>query len=240
MHYYQFNIADYRKDTGHLSTIEHGIYRQLIDWYYLDEKPIPKETQVVMRRLRLGSDELHLLENVLSDFFNLTDNGYVHNRIEAELIKYQTQFAKNRVNGMTGGRPRKTQVVNSENHMATQTEPKITLTNNHKPITNNHIKNIRGSRLPNDWIAPQEFIDYCKTNRPDLDANFIAEGFKDYWISQAGSKAVRADWLATWRNWVRRQDVSKSNHQKPMKGHGVISDEKFNEWLEPKQEQLNG
>ena len=38
MHYYKFNIADYRKDTGHLSTIEHGIYRQLIDWYYLDEQ----------------------------------------------------------------------------------------------------------------------------------------------------------------------------------------------------------
>ena len=48
MHYYKFNIADYRKDTGHLSTIEHGIYRQLIDWYYLDEQPIPEETQVVI------------------------------------------------------------------------------------------------------------------------------------------------------------------------------------------------
>ena len=57
MHYYKFNIADYRKDTGHLSTLEHGIYRQLIDWQYLDEKPIPLETQVVSRRLRLGSDD---------------------------------------------------------------------------------------------------------------------------------------------------------------------------------------
>ena len=73
MHYYQFNIGDYRADTAHLSIIEHGIYRQLIDWYYLDEKPIPKETQVVMRRLRLGSDEQHYLTNVLNDFFVLTD-----------------------------------------------------------------------------------------------------------------------------------------------------------------------
>ena len=75
MHYYKFNIADYRKDTGHLNTIEHGIYRQLIDWYYLDEKPIPHETQVVIRRLRLGSDEEKYLEIILKEFFKNTSKG---------------------------------------------------------------------------------------------------------------------------------------------------------------------
>jgi uncharacterized protein YdaU (DUF1376 family) len=136
MHYYQWNIADYRADTAHLNIIEHGIYRQLIDWYYLDERPIPKETQVVTRRLALGSDMLHLLENVLSDFFKLTDLGYVHPRIELELERYRTQFAKNRVNGMLGGRPTKTQVVSENNHMATQNNPSAPLTNNQEPITN--------------------------------------------------------------------------------------------------------
>jgi len=99
MHYYKFNIADYRKDTGHLSTIEHGIYRQLIDWYYLDEQPIPEETQVVIRRLRLGSDEVKFLENVLSDFFVLGKTGYMHKRIEVEIKDYQEQVEKNKNNG---------------------------------------------------------------------------------------------------------------------------------------------
>ena len=136
MHYYQFNIADYRADTAHLSIVEHGIYRQLIDWYYLDEKPIPKETQVVMRRLRLGSDEVHFLTNVLSDFFILTDLGYLHSRIEIELEHYRAQFAKNRVNGKLGGRPPKTHVVSKNNHMATQINPnQEPRTNNQEPIT---------------------------------------------------------------------------------------------------------
>ena len=153
MHYYKFNIGDYRKDTGHLSTIEHGIYRQLIDWYYLDEKPIPAETQVVMRRLSLGSDALHLLQNVLSDFFNLTENGYIHNRVEAELNEYKTQFAKNRVNGKSGGRPRKTQVVLENNPSETQVKPKHNpnqepLTINQEPLTND-IKNIVDSDAVN-------------------------------------------------------------------------------------------
>jgi uncharacterized protein YdaU (DUF1376 family) len=174
MHYYQFNIADYRADTAHLSLIEHGIYRQLIDWYYLDEKPIPLETQVVTRRLSLGSDMLHLLQNILSDFFIKTENGYLHNRIEQELERYKTQFAKNRVNGKLGGRPSKTtsvsketQVVFENNHMATQINPnQEPITNNHKPLT--IIKPIRAVALDNGF---NEFYSAYpkKKNRTDAE-----------------------------------------------------------------------
>ena len=65
MHYYSFNIADYKKDTGHLTPIEHYIYRSLIDKYYLDETPIINETKSIMRRLQLKTDEDKLaLENL--------------------------------------------------------------------------------------------------------------------------------------------------------------------------------
>lgn len=132
MHYYKFNIADYRKDTGHLSTIEHGIFRQLIDWYYLDEQPISLETQVVSRRLRLGSNDLIFLENVLSDFFQKTAKGYVHKRIEFEIREYHEQAEKNKANGKRGGRPKKTQSVISGLPNESQNNP------NQEPITINH------------------------------------------------------------------------------------------------------
>jgi Protein of unknown function (DUF1376) len=44
MYYYQHHIGDYRKDTSHLSLIEHGIYRQLLDLYYITEKPLDKKS----------------------------------------------------------------------------------------------------------------------------------------------------------------------------------------------------
>lgn len=28
--------------------------------------------------------------------------------------------------------------------------------------------------------------------------------FHDYWVAQTGQKAIKADWIATWRNWLRR------------------------------------
>jgi uncharacterized protein YdaU (DUF1376 family) len=158
MHYYKFNIADYRKDTSHLSTLEHGVYRQLIDWQYLDEKPIPLETQVVSRRLRLGSvDEQQALENVLLEFFEKSDDGYFQKRIRVEILDYQENSEKNRRNGKLGGRPSKTHSVSSGLPNETQSkgnhkpltinqEPR---TNNHKPIKDKEaIASLSGSTFP--------------------------------------------------------------------------------------------
>jgi len=209
MHYYKFNIADYRKDTSHLTTIEHGIYRQLIDWYYLDEKPIPLETQVVSRRLRLGSDmEFSSLQNVLSDFFKEGKTGYVHKRIEVEIKDYQEQVEKNKNNGKLGGRPKKTQVVIHGFSNESQNNP------NHKPLTINHKpidKNKRGSRLSSDFLFTGEWLAFCKQERPELEPVQTFEKFKDYWIAQPGQKGVKLDWDATWRNWVRTTNAPKMN-----------------------------
>jgi uncharacterized protein YdaU (DUF1376 family) len=210
MHYYKFNIADYRKDTSHLTTIEHGIYRQLIDWYYLDENPIPMETQVVYRRLRLGSEEEFLsLKNVLSDFFKESKTGYVHKRIEVEIKDYHEQVEKNKNNGKLGGRPKKTQSVISGLPSGSQNNP------NHKPLTTNHKpieeKKALGKRLANDFSFPFEWEQFCKETRPELHPTRTFDQFKDYWIAQAGQKGVKLDWFATWRNWVRNTNTPKLN-----------------------------
>lgn len=145
MHYYQFNIADYRKDTVHLSRLEHGIYRDLIDQYYLDEKPIPLETQSVKRRLRLVSeDETIALENVLLDFFNKSDDGWHHDRIDSDISEYQATCLKNKKNGKKGGRPRTKKPLqdkeeNPVGYLSVDSGmPDQSKTNpNQEPITNN-------------------------------------------------------------------------------------------------------
>ena len=89
MHYYQFNIADYRKDTAHLMPIEHYIYRTLIDWYYLDEKPISTDINSVCILLIL-KDYSTDVEQVLNEFFTLTNEGWIHKRCDEEIEKYLT------------------------------------------------------------------------------------------------------------------------------------------------------
>jgi len=67
------------------------------------------------------------------------------------------------------------------------------------------------SRLPKDWTLPEEWRRHCAETRPDLDPEAVAEGFRDHWLAQPGKDGRKADWLATWRNWVKREHVGTAN-----------------------------
>jgi uncharacterized protein YdaU (DUF1376 family) len=206
MHYYKFNIADYRKDTSHLSTLEHGIYRQLIDWYYLDEKPIPLETESVMRRLRLVSEDAPLLKNVLKDFFECRATGYHQLRCDMEINDYHHNAAINKENGKLGGRPKKTGRVISANR--TESEPKGNhkpLTTNQEPLTNGVAKATvakRRTQLSNHF-EPDE-TGKQKASQKGLSWQEELTKFRDYHF---GKGTTMLDWQAAWRTWISNARV---------------------------------
>ena len=68
----------------------------------------------------------------------------------------------------------------------------------------------RGSRLPENWTLPEDWASeayqYRTPNGEYLTAEEIsheADKFRDHWIAQGGSRGVKVDWRATWRNWIR-------------------------------------
>jgi uncharacterized protein YdaU (DUF1376 family) len=90
MNHYPFTIRDYYDDAGHLAPIEHYIYRTMMDWYYLDEKPIPDNQRLMLRRLKLKPENEQELANVIADFFTLRDGHWHNKRIDAELEVYHS------------------------------------------------------------------------------------------------------------------------------------------------------
>jgi hypothetical protein len=72
-------------------------------------------------------------------------------------------------------------------------------------------KSNRGSRLPVDFVYPKEWADFCIQTRPELNLQNTFDEFKDYWTALPAGKGTKADWLATWRNWVRRQSAPKQS-----------------------------
>jgi uncharacterized protein YdaU (DUF1376 family) len=140
MHYYQYNIADYRKDTTHLTLLEHGCYRQLLDQYYLDEKPLPADEDKLFRLFNARTeDEKQAMRNVLLDFWTKTEAGYVQGRSDREIQTYKERLEI----ASRAGRKSADLRANS-NGRSTGVEIKSTgvqLTTNHKPLTNNLITN---------------------------------------------------------------------------------------------------
>ena len=86
MKIYPHHIGEYYSDASHLTLTEHGVYRRLLDWYYLNERPLPLKTDLIMRRLSARTpEEKTAVQAVLDDFFTVTDEGYRHHRCEQVL-----------------------------------------------------------------------------------------------------------------------------------------------------------
>ena len=126
MIWYKFHLGDYITHTLHLSDAEDLAYRRLLDLYYMSEQPIPLDTELVARKIRL---DLDITESVLREFFEHTENGYRNSRCDVEIAKYQHQVENNRQLGKRGGRPKKTESI-------TETKPNTNPNRNRNRNTN--------------------------------------------------------------------------------------------------------
>jgi uncharacterized protein YdaU (DUF1376 family) len=133
MHYYNNNIADFRKDTTHLTLLEQGVYRRLMDQYYLDEKPLPLDHAQLMRSHCVRTaNEKQALENVLQDFFTRTENGYIHKRCDVEIEAFHAK--SNSASESAKARWERVRAEKEAESMRTHSDGNA----NQEPITNNH------------------------------------------------------------------------------------------------------
>jgi hypothetical protein len=72
-----------------------------------------------------------------------------------------------------------------------------------EPVTRVARAATRGHRLPEAWQPSPEDAGFA--DQLGLNPDAVAGSFRDYWKAQPGSKGVKTDWPATWRNWCRRE-----------------------------------
>lgn len=202
LHYYKFNVADWLASTRHLTPEEEGVYFRLINYYYDTEKPIPLETQPVIRRLLL-TNHAGIVDQILAEFFVKTERGYEKEKCN-ELIKdYKKTAQRNRKNGAAGGRPRKgaackeTQSVTDG--MPEEAEGKASgnlnqelLTINHKPLTTNDVADAKTPACPH-----AEIIKIYNETLPEL-TNVLV----DRWGGQR-----EKDLRTRWKEDPRHQEI---------------------------------
>lgn len=76
---------------------------------------------------------------------------------------------------------------------ACQSEPDINSNSSLRSELPKKTREAKGTRLPEGWTPSAG----QKTDAIEL------ERFRDYWTAKAGAGARKADWDATWRNWLR-------------------------------------
>lgn len=97
MNFYKRHLGDIAKACGHLSQGQQGAYDLLLDWLYGNEKPIPKNMEAVYRIGRaVTKPERDNVDQMLEEFFTLTDAGFVQKRASLEIAKANAQAETNR------------------------------------------------------------------------------------------------------------------------------------------------
>lgn len=140
MHYYKLNIPTWTQSTRHLLPEEEGVYLRLVNHYYDTEQPIPEDIHPILRRLQLLPYR-DIVDVILLEFFDKSEKGWEHKKIEHILKDFRKNTKKNRLNGAMGGRPRLDKALSISQSepsglpVASQSEPNGNP--NHKPITIN-------------------------------------------------------------------------------------------------------
>lgn len=93
MHYYQFNIGDYMRDTAHLDEMEDLAYRRMLDLYYLREGPLPADVKEIAKLIRMRTHS-ECIAYVLQEYFKLTEKGYENSKCDEVLSKIYSKSEK--------------------------------------------------------------------------------------------------------------------------------------------------
>jgi len=92
--YMQLYTSDYLADTAHLTTEEHGAYLLLIMNYWQRGKPLDNTDERLAHVARLSVDRWIEVEPVLSEFFQIEGDTWIHSRIERDLESIRTKSSR--------------------------------------------------------------------------------------------------------------------------------------------------
>jgi len=156
--------------------------------------------------------------------FSRDDAGRIYSR---RMLRDMANAERDRINGKRGGNPVLTSTDNpvaSNDDKAgdnptdkakklegrSKSNPPTSLnvveSSGRPPSTGSNVSH--GTRLPRDFAMPSPWFTFARHERPewtDAQIDRVAASFVDFWHAKPGQAGRKADWLATWRNWVRNE-----------------------------------
>ena len=230
--YMQLYVADYLADTSHLTTEEHGAYLLLLFSYWQTGKPLRADRLASVARL--SSERWANAERTLKEFFHVENGVWTHKRVEADLEKVGSKSRNNSEAGKKSALARalakqalaENETTNAATNVSTNVERTYQRNVNHarsrdtdtdtdteqvdqERLSPSSPKPKRNTKIPEPFLLTVDMRKWAAEKAPGVDARAETENFVDYW---RGAGKTKADWIATWRTWMRKaqQDVNRS------------------------------
>lgn len=220
MPWVRFFASDWLAGTRGMSAAETGVYITLIATMYERQEPIPEDHARLARLCGASNSAFKKALDILIDDEKIirTDAGLWNERVQKERVylSEKSEVGLQAANARWGKKDNEnndeimqTQCGRNANAMPFQ-KPDIKIENNSNELSKKKDKN--GTRLPADFYPDREWSAQQGFSNSELRDQFAR--FQDYWNSLSGAKAVKKDWQATWRNWIRSaKDRKRPQHQ---------------------------
>jgi uncharacterized protein YdaU (DUF1376 family) len=187
--------GDYLRDTGHLSAAEHGAYLMLIAHYWTTGKGLPADDGQLARIARMSKKEWAKARPVVSAFFKVTADGWLHKRIEQEIENAQERVERRSKAGKKGAETRwNTDAIANGNRIAAAPQShkqndgqSQSQSQSPKEIAKQAVDSLRASRAGTGvnyddaevrkarWV--QKIISFLYQTRPDDEARAIVNAY---------------------------------------------------------------
>lgn len=223
--WYKRYPSDFIAGTLGMTLEEKGAYSIVLDLIYDRGRPVPDDPRYLAGVCGCSVRKWNALRQRLVDLGKIVcEGGTISNRRAEKEIETAAKIARKLAeNGAKGGNKKaENAAAASESKDLDVAEPELTRVlqkpeareekkEPHPPSGDTPLFAGTGppakqaTRLPSDWWPGDAEVEFARSmGFTDAEITATAEVFRDSWCAKGGAAGRKADWLATWRNWVRR------------------------------------
>jgi uncharacterized protein YdaU (DUF1376 family) len=208
--FYKMDPADWDNGTARLTLEEEAAYLRIVNSIHKHKGPVPDVDRVLAGMFRTSTRKARSLISALigAGKIIIEDGAIWNDRARSDLVHRGFVSVSRAESGAKGGRmsaelrAKSLETKEPEQANASPREEKRREENTEAKAS---VASKRGSRLSAEWFLPRDWGDWAiSEGLVDDEIRSEADRFRDYWIGVAGAKGVKADWSATWRNWIRK------------------------------------
>ena len=195
--YYKAYPRDFIEGTIGMSFELKGAYRLVLDLIYMQGGNLPDDARYISGLLGCSIRKWKSLRDdlIAAEKLQVSGEFLMNKRAEKELETLSKLQETKRENRSAASKNKDLQKRPSDH---TEPEPE-------KKEEPNGSSKKHGARLSPDWRLPKGWGEWAASEGlDDVSIRREADKFRDYWISAPATRAIKRDWQAVWRNWVRK------------------------------------
>lgn len=195
--YYRHFTGDCARETRHLSTLEYGAYRLLMDAYWDNGGPLPLDPVRLRRITRTTKASWAKIEAIVLELFDLQNGAIIHRALDQELSRASGRVKSARASGQASGASRRgeAQGTNAERTLNERSTERERASNSSSSDSSSSLRSEeeRDSSVPSEsrlTVAP--LVSKAQRNAAELEAAF--DEFWKIYPRKTGPTVARRVW----------------------------------------------